>query len=69
MKASNNAAFHMYRFSTNQRKNQNLVFQHVIRQVNVSCPPSPRLNIGEGGYDRRLLFNGMVHMEWSEFLN
>ena len=51
------------------RKNQNLVFQHVIRQVNVSRPPSPRLNIREGGYDRRLLLNGMVHMEWSEFLN
>ena len=27
----------------------------MIRQVNVSCPPSPRLNIREGGYDRRLI--------------
>ena len=35
-----------YCFSTNQRKNQNLVFEHMIRQVNVSCPPSPCLNTG-----------------------
>ena len=34
---------HKYCFSTNQRKNQNLVFEHMIRQVNVSCP-STRLN-------------------------
>ena len=24
------------------------------RVINVSCPPSPRLNISEEGYDRRL---------------
>ena len=38
-----------YCFSTNQRKNQNLVFEHMIRQVNVSCPPSLRLNTGKEG--------------------
>ena len=54
MKANKNAAFHKHCFSTNQRKKQNLFFKHMIRQVNVSCPPSPRLNIREGGYDRRL---------------
>ena len=35
--------------STNQRKNQNLVFEHMIRRVNVSRPPSPRLNTGKEG--------------------
>ena len=30
----------------------------MIRQVNVSCPPSTRLNIREGGYDRRLNWMG-----------
>ena len=33
-----------------------------IRQVNVSCPPSPPLNIREGGYDRRLGYlNNLNH--------
>ena len=47
-----------YYFSQPVReKKQNLVFQHMVRQVNVSsvsCPPSPHLNTGEGVYDRRL---------------
>ena len=49
MTANKNAVFQGYYFSTNQRKNQNLVFEHTIRQVNVSCPPSPRLNTGKKG--------------------
>ena len=40
---------HKYCFSTNQRKNQNLVFEHMIRQVNVSFLPSQHLNTGKEG--------------------
>ena len=32
-----------------EKKKQNLVFEHMIRQVNVSCPPSLRLNTGKEG--------------------
>ena len=32
-----------------REKNQNLVFEHMIRKVNVSCPPSPPLNAGKEG--------------------
>ena len=39
MTANQKTANHKYCFSTNQRKKQNLVFQHMIRQANVSCPP------------------------------
>ena len=49
MTANQKTANHKYCLSTNQRKHQNLVFEHTIRQVNVSCPPSPRLNIGREG--------------------
>ena len=49
MTANKNAAFQGYCLSTNQRKKQNLVFEHTIRQVNVSCPPSPRLKTGKEG--------------------
>ena len=37
---------HKYCFLTNQRKIYNLVFEHMIRQVNVSCCSSPHLNTG-----------------------
>ena len=40
---------HKYCFSTNQIKNQHLVFEHMIRQVNVSSPPSLHLNTEKEG--------------------
>ena len=50
MTADQKTANHKYCFSTNHRKKrQNLVFFNMIRQVNVSCPPSPRLNTGKEG--------------------
>ena len=48
--AKQKTAIHKYCSSTNQRKKkQNLVFEHIIRQAHVSCPPSPRLNTGKRG--------------------
>ena len=43
MTANQKTANHKYCLLTNQRKKQNLVFEHMIRQVNVSCPASPSL--------------------------
>ena len=36
------------------RKKTELFFYHMIQQINVSFPASPRLNIRKGGQDRRL---------------
>ena len=44
MTANQKTANQKYFFTTIQRKKQNLVFEHMIWQVNVSCPPSSHLN-------------------------
>ena len=40
---------HKYCFPTIKEKHQNLGFEHMIRQVNVLCPPSQLLNTGKEG--------------------
>lgn len=63
MTANQKTVNRKYCFSTNQRKNKNLVLKHMTRQVNVSCPVFPASKYREGGYDCRLILsnNAIIH--------
>ena len=52
-------------FDQSEGKKQNLAFEHVIRQVNVSCPPSriPEMRCREGG--RKVMIAGYSAASWS----